>query len=76
MAGNPFSYLSGLAKSKGMPSGNGGARKWAGKMIGKFEKAGMNIPPAIMQKFQPRMKSGGAVRGDGLSRVKTKGRIC
>lgn len=75
MAGNPFSYLSSLAKSSGVPSGNGRLRNWTGKMLGKFEKAGMNIPPAIMQKFQPRMKSGGMVRGDGLSRVKTKGKF-
>lgn len=70
MAGNLFGFLRDFAKSGGKMSPEevqGYAQKPRKRAVSALQRMGM---------MGPAMKHGGSVRGDGMSRVKTKGKIC
>lgn len=69
MAG-AFNFLRDFVKSKGKMSPDqvqGYANRPRPRAASALQKMGFKMPG---------MKHGGAVRGDGMSRVKTKGKIC
>lgn len=70
MAGNLFNFLGNFVKSKGKMSRDevqGYANRPRPRASSALKKMGFKVPG---------MRDGGSVRGDGVARVKTKGKIC